>query len=267
MKVTAALNPDIFKLRQKKYLFSFVILTLVIFMANEITGFKFEDGLIAIPVAFKWMVINFIPTSESLARLPDILNKLFQTILVSIMATTFAGICAFVAAILGSRTTRFSPIFSYVVRFVASFFRNIPVAAWAMIFLFSFGQSNITGLLAIFMETFGFLVRSFLETIDETSSESVEALTATGASWSQIIAQSVVPSSLPQMVSWLLYMVETNIRTATLVGILTGSGIGFAFNMYYKRMNYPAAGLTTLTIVVVVLVIEMLSNRIRRIIL
>ena len=267
MEKKSALNPDVFRLRQRKYLFSFAGLAIIIFAANQMTGFRFEDGLVAIPTAFKWMFVNFIPNAESLAQFPDILKKLWQTILISVMATTIAGLFAFFAAILGSRTTRFSSVFSYAVRLLASFFRNIPVAAWAMIFLFSFGQSNTTGLLAILMETFGFLVRSFLETIDETSSDSVEALRATGASWSQTIAQSVIPSSLPQMVSWLLYMMETNIRTATLVGILTGSGIGFAFNMYYKRMNYSAAGLTTLTIVVVVLAIEMLSNRIRRIIL
>lgn len=261
------LAPDLFVSRQRSYALSFLVLAVVILLANRITGFTFSDAFTAVPTAARWMAVNLIPNREALTRLPDILKKLFQTVLISVLATTAAAGFALVFAILGSKATRPAPILSMVVRLVASVFRNIPVAAWAMIFLFSFGQSDFTGFLAIFVETFGFLVRAFLETIDETSSDSVEALRASGATWTHVVAQSVLPSAMPQVVSWMLYMVETNIRSATLVGILTGTGIGFAFNLFYKRMNYPAAGLTTLSIIVVVLAIEGLSNRIRRIIL
>ena len=48
----------------------------------------------------------------------------------------------------------------------------------------------------------------------------------------------------------MLYMVETNIRDATLVGILTGTGIGFVFNLFYKSFRYDVAGLVILLIVV-----------------
>jgi phosphonate transport system permease protein len=267
MEKKKVLSPDIFVARQRSYLLSFLVIALIILLANRITGFKFFDGLSAFPVAAKWMAVNLIPNGEALKRLPDILKKLFQTVLISIMATSVAAGLAFLLAILGSRATRPVPVLAVVVRLIASFFRNIPVAAWAMIFLFSFGQSDITGFLAIFVETFGFLVRAFLETIDETAADGVEALRSSGATWTHTVAQAVLPSATPQVVSWMLYMIETNIRSATLVGILTGTGIGFAFSMFYRRMNYPAAGLTTLSIVVVVLAIEALSNRIRRIIL
>lgn len=247
--------------------FSIAIFGLLIIGSNSLTGFSFSESVSAVPEAFGWMAKNIIPNAESLERLPDILSKLFQTVLISIMATVVASALAFVLALAGSSTTRVSPAASALVRAVASFFRNIPVAAWAMIFLFSFGQSDFTGFLAIFVETFGFLTRAYLESIDETASESVEALHASGATWSHTVAQSVVPSVMPHIVCWMLYMIETNIRSATLVGILTGTGIGFAFNLFYRRMNYPAAGLVTLSVVVVVLLIEMISNRIRRVIL
>lgn len=64
--------------------------------------------------------------------------------------------------------------------------------------------------------------------------------------------------------SWVLYMVETNIRSATLIGILTGTGIGFAFDLYYKSFRYDDAGLVILVTVIVVIVIEAISNRARR---
>ncbi len=95
----------------------------------------------------------------------------------------------------------------------------------------------------------------------------MEALHASGATWLQMIFQAVLPSTLPQVLSWMLYMVETNIRDATIVGILTGTGIGFTFDLYYNALNYRAAGLVVVSILLVVLLIENTSNLIRRVIL
>ena len=70
--------------------------------------------------------------------------------------------------------------------------------------------------------------------------------------------------TVTSVISWVLYMIETNIRDATLVGILTGTGIGFVFDVYYKSFRYDVAGLTLVAIVIVVILCETLSNYIRR---
>ncbi|WP_371814594.1 PhnE/PtxC family ABC transporter permease [Jeotgalicoccus sp. WY2] len=147
---------------------------------------------------------------------------------------------------------------------MASISRNIPVVAWALILVISFGTNSMTGFLALFFGSFGFLVRAFLETIDEGSEDSVEALKATGATYWHTIFKAVLPDSMPQMFSWILFMIETNIRSATLVGLLTGTGIGYLFDLYYKQLNYEMVSLITLAIVLAVLVIEAISNIIRR---
>jgi len=236
-------------------------------LASVVTQFDFVASLASFPKAVSWLAHNIVPTQKSLALLPNIARKLLETVQVSIMATVVAAVLAFALALLGAVPTRPSAALSAVVRLIASFFRNIPVVAWAMILIFSFGQSMLTGFIAIFIETFGFLVRSFIEVIDETSSSSVEALRATGANYFQTVFQAVLPSVKPMVLSWMLYMVESNIRSATLVGILTGSGIGFAFDLYYKNFNYPGAALVIISIVIVVLVIETVSNAIRRVVL
>jgi ABC-type phosphate/phosphonate transport system permease subunit len=92
-------------------------------------------------------------------------------------------------------------------------------------------------------------------------------LQATGASYFSIIFQSVIPSTIPQMISWILFMIETNIRSATLIGLLTGSGIGFTFNLYYKSLNYDVASLVVVVIIVAILFIESVSNYVRRAVL
>ena len=136
-----------------------------------------------------------------------------------------------------------------------------------MVLLISFGQNSVTGFLALFIGTVGFLTRAFIESIDEASQSSVEALTATGATYFQIVSKAVIPQCLPQMISWVLFMVETNIRNATLVGILTGTGIGYTFDMYYKMLNYNAVALVTLCIVITVIVVDLISNHVRKVIL
>ncbi|RXJ00653.1 ABC transporter permease subunit [Anaerobacillus alkaliphilus] len=254
------------KKRLKSSIILFVVL-LVTYGAIIMTEFSLIKGLASIPKAFEWGVTNFFPTTKSLERLPNILNKLFETILVSIGATTVAAIFALAFAIMGSATTRVNSFLSGMARGFATLFRNIDIAVWSMILLFTFGQSALTGFFALFFVSFGFLTRAFIEVIDEASGSSVEALQATGAPYLTTIFQSVIPASLPMMLSWVLFVAETNIRSATLIGILTGTGIGFAFDLYYKSMNYNAASLVVIVIVLTILLIEYISNYVRRVIL
>jgi phosphonate transport system permease protein len=222
------------------------------------------DGFTSFPKAFAWLAENFVPTAESFEKLPTILDKLVETVLMAIGAATLGGLFAFFFAISGSQTTRVNAFMANISRWIATLFRNIDISVWSMILLFSFGQNVLTGYFALFFGSFGYLTRSFMETIDEVSGSSVEALRATGASYMSIIFQSVIPASMPQMLSWVMFIAEMNIRNATLVGILTGTGIGFTFNVYYKSMNYNAAGLVVLTIVCVILLMEWTSNYVRR---
>ena len=62
-------------------------------------------------------------------------------------------------------------------------------------------------------------------------------------------------------------MIETNIRSSTLIGMLTATGIGYLFDLYYKRMDYGSASLVVIAIVILVIAIEIISNRIRKVIM
>ncbi|MCQ6559289.1 ABC transporter permease subunit [Paenibacillus mendelii] len=246
----------------------FIIILLAITAGAVIlTGFDFMAGFASIPKAAEWGITQFYPTAESLDKLPDILDKLLETIMLSIASTTIAGGAAVILAVLGSKTMQVHVIFSVICRGIASVFRNIDVSAWSLILLFSFGQHVLTGFFALFFVSFGFLTRAFTETIDEVSSHAVEALKAAGAGYFTIVFRSVIPSAIPRKLSWVLFMMETNIRSATLVGILTGTGIGFSFDLYYKSFNYHAASLVVICIVATILAIEFVSNTIRRMIL
>lgn len=261
------MRADYFVKKKRNTLLFLSLLSAVTILAIIITEYNIAKGFTSLPKAVEWGLANFYPTQESLTKLPDILDKLIETLLVSIAATTTGAVIALLFAILGSNTTRVNDFFGGISRGIATIFRNIDVAAWAMILLFSFGQSSLTGYFALFFGAFGFLTRAFVETIDEVSGGSVEALQATGASYFSIIFQAVIPASLPQMISWILFMIETNIRSATLIGLLTGSGIGFTFNLYYKSLNYDVASLVVVVIIAAILFIESVSNYVRRAVL
>ncbi|MBF4806911.1 MAG: ABC transporter permease subunit, partial [Pseudoleptotrichia goodfellowii] len=134
----------------------------------------------------------------------------------------------------------------------------------SLILLFSFKQSEFTGFLALFFVSFGYLMRTFTETVDEVGEGVAEALKSTGASYFQIVFQGIIPSIASQLISWLLYYIENGIREATLIGVLTGTGIGFVFDLYYKSNRYDGAGLVILVILIIVIIIELLSNKIRK---
>lgn len=262
-----AIQPEQQRFFLKRTLFV-IALFLGFILINALAGgyveFDFIGSFLDIPSGFLWMITNFVPSLESFEKIEQILSSLASTVLISIAASCTAAICAYIFAVLGSRSVGIGAPIQLAVRAVATLFRNIPIVAWAFILLFSFKQSEFTGYLALFLTSFGYLTRCYLESIDEVSGGAVEALQATGASYIQVIMKAVVPMSITSFISWVLYMIETNIRDATLIGILTGTGIGFVFDIYYKSFRYDTAGLVILCIVIAVIACEAISNYVRR---
>jgi len=265
LSLTNKMTPTKFLLEKKIVYLVIIGMFLLVYMTTAaLTDFDAMSAISSFPRVVKWILENTIPDIKAISRLPNMMEKLLDTVLMSIMSTVTAGFISFFFAIMASLSTRPNRFISFIVKIIASVNRNIPVVAWAMIFLLTFGQSSFTGFLALFFASFGFLTKAFMESIDDTSSRSVEALTATGASYYIRISQGVLPSVLPQVISWVLYMIEVNIRSATLVGLLTGSGVGFIFSLYYKSLQYKSASLLVLLIMAVILLLELVTNNIRR---
>ena len=253
--------------RKRTFTLVFIGVAALFIISAKVTSYDVIDGFTSFPKAFVWIAKNLTPNEKSWSRLPNIITKLTETALVSVAVTVCAAICSFSFSLLGTRTIRISPVIGRAVRIMAAFFRNVPDVVWAILLLFSFGQNILTGFLALFFATFGILTRTFIETLDEVCASCVEALQATGATYFQIVFQGIIPASITVIVSWVLYMIETNIRSSTLIGVLTGTGIGYLFDLFYKRMDYGSASLVVISIVVLVIAIEVISNQIRKVIM
>ena len=252
--------------RRQIRLVVFVVAIAAAFQAcSFVCNFSLLYAIGSIPAAFAWMAQSFIPSAESLEYLPLIVEQTISTALSSVAATVIAAVCGIVFAVLGSSTIGVDcgPARG-VIRAIASVFRNIPMIAWTLLLLLSFKQNEFTGFLALFLTTFGQLTRFFIDTFDEIPTGPIEALRSCGGSYWQIVAQAGLPLAVADLMSWMLYMIETNIRSATLIGLLTGTGIGFVFNLYYTSFRYDTAGLVIIVTIVFVLVIEAVSNAARR---
>lgn len=259
--------PDLswFRKRQLRTLVAVAAIVLVAEGASLVSDFSFGYALGSVPAAIAWMLQNFCPTASSLGQLGMIATQVVSTVFDSVAATMLAALLGIVLAVLGCSSVGVeNGIVRGVIRVFANIFRNVPMIAWALLLLLSFKQNEFTGFLALFLATFGQITRFFLDTLDEIPSGPIEALRSCGASFWQIVFQAGLPLAVAELMSWTLYMVETNIREATLVGLLTGTGIGFAFNLYYASFRYDCAGLVILVTIVLVLVVEAISNAARR---
>jgi len=258
---------SVFVKRKRTFTIAFLGVAVLFIISSFVTDYDIIAGFESVPKAVTWISRNLVPDGKAWTRLPIILQFLTETALVSVAVTVCAAICSFFFSLLGTKTTNVNPIIARAVRIVAAFFRNVPDVVWAILLLFSFGQNVLTGFFALFFATFGLLTRTFIETIDEVSASCVEALRATGATNMHIVFQGIIPSTMSIIVSWVLYMIETNIRSSTLIGVLTATGIGYLFDIYYKRMDYGSASLVVISIVVLVIIIEIISNQIRKVIM
>ncbi|VDG17971.1 phosphonate ABC transporter, permease protein PhnE [Lactobacillus sp.] [Lactiplantibacillus mudanjiangensis] len=253
-----------FRQRRLRLGLVFAALLIIYLVSVIVVNFQTLTSLAQVPAGLVWLFKNFVPTQQSISYLGPILYQLWRTLIVAVSSTICASLIGLILAILGAKTTSPTPALRWIIRFSASLLRNIPVVAWAMILLFSFKQSDFTGFLALFFMTLGYLTRAFTETIEDLDREKLQALQAVGANYFQCVFCGVLPEVASTLTSWVLYMIENNLRDATLVGILTGTGVGFLFNHYFKQFRYDAAGLIVLLIAVLVILLELTSTQIRR---
>ncbi len=255
---------DLFKRKRIKAVCIILSFILIYYLASIIAEFKNFSAVFKLPLGIIWLVKNFIPNAGCIKYFSLILKTLADTFLIAAASTTCAAVIAFCFAVLGSNSCGLNGGIRFIISLIASCTRNVPLIAWAILLLFSFKQNNFTGFLALFIITFGHLLRAFKEMIDETAADSFKALRAAGAPYLSAVFQSIIPNTAPGFLSWLLYALESNVRDSALIGILTGTGAGFLFNLYFKSFRYNEAGTVVLVLVITVLVIDIISNKIRQ---
>lgn len=192
------------------------------------------------------------------------LSSIGITVAMAISATTMGGILALFVSLFGSEYISPFKKAAKLVRGFATFLRNIPTLVWAYILFSSLGIGTGVGFMALVISSFAFMVRAFIETMDEISSDCVESLESVGATFWQRVVHGIWPSSIEGFISWFLYCLEVNIRASTIVGMVGGGGIGMVLLSYLKGFKYHKAAGIILAVAVMVVLVEVLTNALRK---
>ena len=118
--------------------------------------------------------------------------------------------------------------------------------------------------MALLITSFAFMVRAFVETIEDVSQDCVESLQAVGAGFWQRVWQAILPSCLNGFLSWFLYCIEVNIRASTIVGMVGGGGVGLTLFSYIKGFQYDIAFSIILLIAAMVIVVDRITGKLRK---
>lgn len=153
---------------------------------------------------------------------------------------------------------------TFPVRRVMDALRAINEFVFALLFVAAVGLGPFAGMLAIFVHTTGVLAKLFSEAVEAIDPRPVEGIRATGASKIEEIVYGILPQVLPLWVSYSLYRFESNVRSATVIGIVGGGGIGFILNESLRGFHYSQAAAIMIIIIVTVSVLDILSARLRR---
>jgi phosphonate transport system permease protein len=192
-----------------------------------------------------------------------VVGATLETVQMALAGTFLALLVAFPAGFLAARNTTPHPLIYYSVRAALNFMRTIPDLALGLLFVAAVGLGAFAGTLALAIHTATVLGKLLSESVENIDEGVVEAIRATGAGYVQILSFAVLPQVLPDLISFTLYRLETNIRAATVLGFVGAGGIGFYLQTYLRMIDYPAASTVLLVTVTMVMVVDFASSRLR----
>lgn len=191
------------------------------------------------------------------------LKEMIVTVQIALWGTVLAIICAIPLGIMSSENI--VPWWVYQpVRRVMDAFRSINEMVFAMLFVVAVGLGPFAGVLALFIGTTGVLAKLFAEAVEAIDPGPVEGVRATGASALQEVIYGVIPQVLPLWISYALYRFESNVRSATVVGMVGAGGIGVILWEAIRGFQFAQTCALLIVIILVVSLLDILSQRLRK---
>ena len=194
-----------------------------------------------------------------------VFESAFVTIAVTVLCTILSAIVSFFLALAAARNLSNTAV-SDAVKAVVAVMRAIPTILWVLVFTVAIGLGSEAAVLGISLHSIAYLTKSYSESFEEVDLGVIEALSASGASFWQIVFQAICPDTVTKLLSWTFIRFEINFANAVAVGAFAGAGgIGFqlyqAGNYYY---NLHEVGVIVYVCLAISFVLECVSVRIRR---
>ncbi|MDP3898868.1 MAG: phosphonate ABC transporter, permease protein PhnE [Mesorhizobium sp.] len=164
--------------------------------------------------------------NNAMWRHKDVAWAIFETILMAFLGTMGAAIAAFPLAFLAAKNFTPGLLARFGVRRLFDFLRGVDGLIWTIILSRAFGPGPLTGSLAMLLTDTGTFGKLFSEALENADPKQVEGLRSTGANAVQRSRFGVIPQIAPVILSQVLYYLESNTRSATIIGAIVGGGIG-----------------------------------------
>ncbi len=191
------------------------------------------------------------------------LQELVVTLQIALWGTALAVLGSVPLALLAA--ANLTPAWVHQpVRRLLDAFRSINEMVFALLFVVAVGLGPFAGVLALWVHTTGILGKLFSEAVEAIDPQPVEGIRATGASALHEVIYGVLPQVLPLWVSYALYRFESNVRSASVVGMVGAGGIGMVLWDVIRGFQYAQTATVLLMLAVSVSVIDLLSAQLRK---
>ena len=191
------------------------------------------------------------------------LQEMIITVHIAIWGTVLAIICAIPFGLMSAENLVPSWVYQPVRRLMDAC-RAINEMVFAMLFIVAVGLGPFAGVLALWIHTTGVLAKLFAEAVEAIDPRPVEGVRATGANPLEEILYGVIPQVLPLWISYSLYRFESNVRSASVLGIVGAGGIGVILHEAIRGFEYAQTSAVLLIIIVSVTLLDLASARIRQ---
>ncbi len=198
-------------------------------------------------------------------RHADVAWAIFETILMAFLGTMGAAIVALPLAFLAAKNFTPLVLIRQATRRFFDFFRGVDALIWTIILSRAFGPGPLTGALAILITDTGSFGKMFSEALENVDKKQIEGIQSTGAKPVQRYRFGVIPQITPILLSQILYYLESNTRSATIIGAITGGGIGLLLTQaMITQKDWEEVTYYIVLIILMVMIMDWFSGWLRR---
>jgi len=202
-------------------------------------------------------------TSPDFSELHRYIRLMTETIATAFWGTVFACVLSFILAPFAARNMAPNMKIYRATRELLNFMRALPDLLLALIFVAALGLGPLPGVMALGVHTTGFLGKFFAESLERVDPGVIEALRSTGASHTQVVMYAGWPSILRESIGYALYIMDRNVRMASVLGLVGAGGIGLALHDTLRLFRYGKSATLIMVILFVILAFDYFSTWLR----
>eukprot|EP00752_Nemacystus_decipiens_P019610 g17666.t1 len=193
----------------------------------------------------------------------NIYRGIAETLAMAFLGTFLASLVALIVGFLAARNIVRFGLWRHTVRRILDVFRGVDQLVWALVFVRAVGLGPLAGVLAIFISDIGTLSKLYSEAIENIDRKQVEGIKSTGAGPVRTIRFGILPQVFPVFLSQSLYFLESNTRSATILGIVGAGGIGMIIIERFRATLYDQVLFVVINVLILVAIIDWISKFIR----